>query len=350
MKTKSIPRNIKVIYNPPTTGDRADVALLDADTARTAVSVWRALKNLGFDSEVVQIPFENLELLKKSKPDLVFNLCEWTGREIFKECELINYMEKIGQPYTGSGAGNYYVTTDKIAAKEEMDGLEIPTPQWQVFHTGDEALRLELFPLIVKPVYEHGSVGISQNSVVTEEGALRERVKHLIASYEQPVLAERFIAGRELKVTIVGNGSKALMLPLAEVVFAPDFNGRWKILTFPSKWMHETEEFRGSKTVCPPKGLSVAKVRELEQQMLLIYRKLGCRDYARYDVMFSDQGEVYILEVNSNPSLENEPGYGPILSAAKYGWNYEQLILEIVKAAWNRIQKQAEVTGVWEAI
>lgn len=339
MKTKLFPRTINVIYNPPTLGERADVALLDADTARTAVSVWRALKNSGFESEMVQLPFENLELLEKMKADLIFNLCEWTGREIYKECELMKYMEEIGQPYTGSDAGNYYVTTDKIAAKEEMNRLGISTPSWQVFYTGNESLKLAEFPLIIKPVYEHGSVGISQNSVVTDEAGLRERVKHLVVTYDQPVLAEKFILGRELKVTVVGNGAETKILPLAEVVFGSDYDWKWNILTFPSKWMQETAEFRGCSTVCPPAGLSSNKVKLLERMMLSIYRKLGCRDYARYDVRLSDEGKAYILEVNSNPSLENEPQYAPILSAATYGWNYDEFITSIVKAAWLRSQK-----------
>lgn len=335
---KILPKKVAVIYNELTEDVDDDVHLSDQDTVTTANEVCEALKVLGYEVKLKEVKADRIKDLAKLKCDLVFNQCEWLGKNIDLDCEVIMTLEKNGIAYTGATAKNYYETANKIAFKKKMSALGLPTPAWVVMNDENDYLEGLKYPLIVKPVYEHGSIGLSQESVVTDEKVLRNQVIKIIKKYEQPVLVEEFVAGKELNITVVGD----VVLPITEMEFGPLFPGRWNILTFYSKFFDRSSEFRETNAIYPPKGVEGVDLRKLERLARVVYEKLGCRDYARFDMRLTREGEPFILEVNSNPSLENAR-IASVVAAEAYGWSYEELIGRIVTAAWKRYEDTREV-------
>jgi D-alanine-D-alanine ligase len=333
---KKLPQKINVICNQPSNGEMLELALSDEDTLNTATEVWKTLNNLGFDATLTRLSPKTLEGALKPGTDLVFNLCEWTGFDYQNGVKVIQMLDREGIPHTGPDARGYKLSSSKIVAKRMMDKLKLPHSPWQLFTQDDEKLELRNFPLILKPSLEHGSVGISQDSVVTDEEDFRKQLAFLLQRFNQPVIAEEYIDGRELKITLLGNDDDLVMLPISEVIFLKGFSSKWKILTFPSKWIDTSVDYRKSKTVCPAAGIEESLKKQLREIALKAVENWGIHDYARMDLRMDKNGRVYILEIDAYPSLENEPGYAPIMSAAKLGWSYQDFIYKIVEASWRR--------------
>jgi D-alanine-D-alanine ligase len=174
------------------------------------------------------------------------------------------------------------------------------------------------FPLIVKPEHEDGSVGISDSSVVFTASELRKRVRFVFEEFEQAALVEQYIDGREFNVAILGHRDP-LVLPISEIDFSgltPDMN---KIVSYEAKWMHQ---------------LSVQQERVLKETALRCFHLVGCRDYARVDFRMTDDGEIYVLEVNPNPDISDDAGFAR--SARAHGLSFQEIVGTIVKSALER--------------
>ena len=159
---------------------------------------------------------------------------------------------------------------------------------------------LEQGPLFVKPAREDASLGIDQQSVVSDWPELVRQVANLQRRYGS-VLVERYIAGREFNVGII-ELPELHVLPLAEIEFVESSELRWPILTYSGKWDAGSAADRATPVRCP------AKVDpDLARQMIAAatdaYRLTGCRDYARVDLRVDEQGNIFVLEVNANPDL-----------------------------------------------
>lgn len=331
---KNGPKKIAVIYNQLSENDDDDVYLSDKDTLTTASEVCEALNKSGYNADILEVSPNKIKNLVnlKDKYDLVFNLCEWLGKNIHLDCGVIKTLEKNNIPYTGASAKNYAETADKIAFKIKMTELELPTPKWQVIKNRNEKLEIGdlRFPLIVKPVYEHGSIGVSQDSIVTDEQSLRKQVSKMLEKYNQPVLIEEFITGRELNISMIGD----TILPITEMKFGKGFENKWNILTFSCKFLDRSWEFIETNAMYPTE-IEGIDLKNLQRLAKIVYKKMGCQDYVRLDIRLTREGEAFVIDLNSNPSLENAR-IATMVAAQAYGWNYEQLIDQIVGTAWKR--------------
>jgi D-alanine-D-alanine ligase len=334
---KTLPKKITVIYNsvdessPIIPPDRREA---DQDTIRMARDISNAL-SWTFNVEMLEIPFENPKLAGKIKTDLVFNLCEGVGYDY--ACKVIQAMDKADIPFIGAGSTNYRIGSDKALLKEYLNKVGILTPYGQFFENPDTTINPRLkFPLIVKPDLEHGSVGITQESVVTNEKELKTRVTYVLDTYKEGVVAEEYIEGREMQLTLVGNGKNILMLPIKEILFVNGMAEKWHVVTFSAKWEEGSSDDRGTPSVCPVGGIN----KEEEQYFLNfgheIYTKTECQDYSRIDLRYvQKERKAYVLDVNPNPDLS--PDAGIAKAASVYGWDYRKLLSEIVRVAWERV-------------
>ncbi|MEK7127665.1 MAG: ATP-grasp domain-containing protein [Patescibacteria group bacterium] len=313
---------IIVLYNSvkSVTVGRAEDVLADQDTVKTAEAIAQNLE-ADHDVSLFEIKENNVSKLKKLKPDLFFNNAFGIGNVPKSEVDLAAILEKTGVPFTGSPARAIALTTDKTLTKQVLQSSNLPTP-------GENK-----FPLIVKPKAEDCSLGITEASVVANEQELEMQVNKLKELYSEDVMSEEYIEGRELNVTVLGNGDSAVALPVSEIVFGRKFPGKYKIVDFDAKWEEKTESFKETNGVCPA-NLSQDILKEVNRVAKVAYKITGCRDYARVDIRLSKDNIPYILEVNANPGIG--PSDGAARSARAAGYTYPQFLEAIVSEALKR--------------
>jgi len=334
------PLSVGVLYNTPAqrfSQDPTHIAAED-DTVESAKEVHEALREKGIQAALVPVTETTIvEVVRTlSSYDLVFNLIEWTGIDTHYAMETFDAMDALGIRYTGATKENYRITCDKILMKEALDREGLPNASWQTFTTGNEPVSpAVMYPSIIKVASEHSSVGLSKDSIVYDEAALRRVVRGHIARFHQPVIAEAFLSGREFQVTILEVGGETVVLPPAEIVFAKGTDA--PLLTYESRWDVDHADY-GNSTVC----VAVLDDRQRETLSALCrqaFSELSFRDYARFDIRCDSNNTPYFLEVNSNPGLGDDSEYGMTLSYRASGMTFADFIGEIVTSALRRVME-----------
>jgi D-alanine-D-alanine ligase len=274
--------------------------------------------------------------LSRRKPDLVFNLMEMFGENIFGDIPVAGLLDLCGLKYTGSGPGELYLSQDKGLTKKLLAFEDILYPRFLVFSRGEAFetggnLRM---PLFVKPLRSDSSLGIGGKSLVHDAVALMERVAYIRKELNDSALAEEYIEGREFFVGVLGN-AQAKALPPVEVDFTGFPEGVPKVLDSKAKWDVRSKEYKGTKSVLA--NLPDELRARLQKVAVDAYRALRVRDYGRVDIRLTDTGEIYVLEVNASCYLERSSEFA--MSAAAAGMDYSQLIERIVQLALERYGK-----------
>jgi D-alanine-D-alanine ligase len=179
----------------------------------------------------------------------------------------------------------------------------------------------------VKPLKEEASYGIAQASFVETDEQFRERVQFIHEKYDNDVIAEEYIEGRELYVSVFGN-HRLQVLPVRELVFKEVPPDEPKIATYKAKWDEEYRKRWGLQNRFA-ENLDAALVREIEQTCKRIYRLLTIDGYARLDLRLTQNNEVYFIEANPNPILASDEDFAQ--SALKAGLAYPQLVERVVR-------------------
>lgn len=277
-----------------------------------------------------------IEELKTSNVDIVFNLSTGIKGES-RQSQIPAILEMLGIPYVGSGILAHAMALDKSVAKQIFKFHEVPTPNFQVFNTGLEEMDSSLkFPLIVKPACEGSGFGIHKDSVVYSEKELFKKVRELLKQYQPPVLVEEFIEGREFTVGIIGNGKDKTILPILEIDFKDIPEEYGKFYTFEVK-----TDFGDETNFYCPAPLSKEIEKAIKENASKAFDALGCRDIARVDVRLEDD-KPYIIEINSLPGLK--PVYSDLPKMAEAaGMSYEELIMQILKEAIERIENNRKL-------
>ena len=275
---------------------------------------------------------ECLKTLAQAQADLVFNLVESFGGDDTKEPHIAAYYELVGLHYTGSGPLGLTLAMDKAIAKKLFSFHGIATPRFAVVWRGrlDFAHDID-FPVIVKPVSEDGSIGIGFNALAANIKELMERIDHLHAEFDHPILIEQYIEGREIYMGVLGN-SPPVALPPVELDLSHLPKGTPRIAGAEVKWEEGTRAYRGAKVRVPK--LPPAVLQTMQSAAVTAFQALGLRDYARVDFRLGPKGQVYLIEANPNPYLYSGAEF--IRGARASGRSYSQTILEIVDLALAR--------------
>lgn len=322
----------------------------ELETRRTTDAIVSALETAGHRAVVLEGAVSLAEQLRSLAPDICFNLCEGHWGDS-RESHVPAILEMLRLPYTGSGVLALAVTLDKPLTKRLLAYHGLPTPAFQVFHRADTAVRPDLtYPLFVKPSREGSSLGVTAASIVDGERELRDQLAQQLDRFQQPILVERFVRGREVTVGIVGNlvgeelgdephgpASRGLppglrVLPPLEVHVESYPEGHSGVYVGRIKSDPGDEYYYSCPASLPP-ALS-SELRSLAARAFAI---TGCRDVARVDFRLdTDDGDrPYVLEVNGLPGLS--PGYSDLVLAAEAaGIGYRELITAIVDHAWAR--------------
>jgi len=274
----------------------------------------------------IKFLIDSLELFR---PDIVVNLCEGVFGYSQYEMNVPAILELLKIPYTGSPPLTLGLCQNKGLTKYILRANGIPTPDYQILESYKVWKGGIDFPLIVKPLREDASLGITRKSFVRTNRQLKARVDYINKRFKQPALVEKYIDGREINVSILGY-EKPRILPISEIIF--EFKGEPKIVDYSAKWIEKSEEYKGTKPVCPAK-LTPSLERLVKRTALKAYRLLSCRDYARVDMRLKDD-TPFVVEVNANPDISLDAGFTRSLKVA--GISFEKFIGEIISFAVQR--------------
>jgi D-alanine-D-alanine ligase len=243
-------------------------------------------------------------------------------------------LDALKLPYTGAGTSAWLETLSKIGTKLKLEHAGLPTPSWSEDGRG---LRPHA-RYIVKPVWEHGSLGIDAGSVVRGKDAARVIVERT-ARWETEHFAEGFVEGREFAAAMMEGPCGVEVLPLRETLYQGFGEGQPLITDYDAKWTPGSQAYAGT-----PRRFGIER-EEPELAAELVRLALACWDlfnvdgYARVDFRLDAGGAPFILEVNMNPCLGTDAGFAA--SAEEVGLAYDALIGRIVEASLGRLRATA---------
>ncbi|MFH0900133.1 MAG: ATP-grasp domain-containing protein [Pseudomonadota bacterium] len=339
-KEDGSPRKVFVLYNcdfdpsPPPRG----VARRDrSDVARAAHEVRDALGLAGFEPDILGIGGPDLtsclERIRKSAPDLVFNLTESLAQRSVNEVVMPAVLQMLGVPFTGSGSLALALCLNKPKAKDILRARGVPTPASCTVERAQDAANVDLpFPLFVKPSQEDASVGIKNESVVQDRRSLVKRVRELLDEVQQPVLIERYVEGRELNITLLGN-DPVTVLPFHEIDFSQLPEGHPRIVSYAAKWDQSSPEYAGTVPILASDMAEGCRL-SIERCAVSAFRALDLQDYGRVDFRLAEDGTPFVIDVN--PNCDISPGAGVARAALAEGMEYPHLIRRICEIAWER--------------
>ncbi len=263
--------------------------------------------------------------LRDFNPGRVFNLCESVFGESGLEPLMPSILEAAGFSSTGAGSGTLLLSNDKLVSKSILRLAGIPVPAFRLIKAASGANAADIpFPVILKPSREHASSGIDEDSIFYENGEkFREKARSLIKTFNQPVLAEKFIEGREISVALLGNGVYEI-LPPSEIKFA----GTARICGYRAKWLPGSEEYKNTLPECPARtGAGLAgKLSGLARLAASSHSLAG---YARVDFRLDASLNPFVIDINPNPDLGRNSGLARSAKAA--GTSYEELVEKILR-------------------
>ncbi|MGO8968338.1 MAG: ATP-grasp domain-containing protein [Myxococcaceae bacterium] len=335
---KSGPLRVGFAYNVKRIQPTAD-AQQDSEAEYDAPSTLQAIREAiaSYGHEVIDLE-ANQELptvLAVTPIDVVFNIAEgFKGRN--RESQVPALLELLDIPYTGSDPATLSIALDKALAKRIVRQHNIYTPNFQLMVTGKERLSREFtrFPLLAKPVAEGSSKGVVSSSVCQTEVELREVVRDVAGKYQQPVLVEEYISGREFTVGLLGE-RRPKVLPPMEIVFL-DETEKTPVYSFQHK-LDWNDRIRYDV----PARLEPNLLEKLRTAARAAFMALGCRDVARIDFRMDERGKVYFIECNPLPGLT--PGWSDlVLIAQGAGMDYRTLIGEILSGAIRRYKEREQ--------
>jgi len=305
---KSLPRKVAVLMGGP--GSERDVSLA------TARGVSKALRSFGIEVVEVDVRDENFQL--PGGVDVAFNCIHGTFGE---DGQIQKILEDRGVSYTGDGVEESRIAFDKILSKEKFLERGVVTPESEVIDAGQRPKMT--VPLVVKPARQGSTVGIV---IVKDENELNSALEEA-AKFDRKLLIEKFVSGRELTIGILGDQA----LPILEIIPKGgfyDFNTKYPFLN--------PQAGASAVHACPAK-IDNALTKKIRELALAAFRSLGLVVYGRVDVLLSDKGEPFVLEVNTIPGM-TEASLLPEAAAAA-GSSYPDLCLRIIELSRAREER-----------
>lgn len=325
---------------------REDAApdVLDVHVQRDAVTA--ALERLGHRWTIAECDLDlggTREQIRDLRPDVVFNLVESLGGHERLIHVVPALLDTLGVPYTGSPTGAVLASTDKLAAKRLLrrEGLPVPDDVAVWPETSKSEGSSGRGPFLVKSLWNHGSIGLDDDAVVDDPRRLPDVLARMVERVGGPCLAEPYLAGRELNLSLLEGAGGAQVLPAAEIVFSDYPPDKPRIVGYGAKWLQQSFEYRHTprRFEFPPADDSL--LDRLSELALAAWRILGLRGYARVDFRLDDAGRPFILEVNVNPCLAPDAGFAA--AARRAGLPFDTVVERILDAA--RVAPSAALSG-----
>jgi D-alanine-D-alanine ligase len=300
----------------------------ELDKEETIEGIEHALHDLGYQTERVGHARALMQrLLDGDRWDLVFNICEGMygdGRESLVPALLDNWQI----PYVFSGPAVLALSLDKAMCKRVVRDAGIPTPDFCLIRSlSDLEKERPPFPLFVKPVSEGTGKGIDDHSLVNNDRDFAQVCTNLLDRFNQPVLVESYLPGREFTAGVIGNGNDARVVGVMEVVFKKDIR---EIYSYENKKNYED--------IIEYKLADGEVSRKCAELALNVWHATGSRDGGRVDMKLNAMGDPEFIEINPLAGLNFHDSDLPILAGLS-GMSFNKLIGDIMQAAEKRIFK-----------
>jgi len=291
---------------------------------KSGKSVYESLRQLGLDVVTIDIVTdnakENIKLIRSKEIDCAFLALH--GR-FGEDGQIQEILESLFIPYTGSGVLASRLVMDKVASRKVLEIHGIPVPAYKImerpYYKGSDTFLGDFsgFPLVVKPATHGSSIGLS---IVDKKENLKQAVE-LAFKYDEHVLIEQYISGRELTVGILNDKA----LPVIEII------PKAKFFDYEAKYLTGTTEYR------VPANIKKAVSGLVQSTALKAHKLLGCYGCSRVDIILSRQNIPFILELNSIPGLT--PTSLLPKAARAEGIEFSMLCLKLIKLAYEKTKE-----------
>ncbi|MFH0807835.1 MAG: D-alanine--D-alanine ligase [Elusimicrobiota bacterium] len=281
---------------------------------KSGEAVINALKKGGYKAVPIDVDRNFAAKLPGFKIDIAFIILHGPFGE---DGTIQAVLQTAGIPYTGCGVLSSALAMNKIFSKEIFDFNKILTPEWTVIsktQTKDNNLRVESlgYPLVVKPATQGSAIGVT----IAKNNAEFKKGLRLALKFDDQILVEEYIPGKELTVGILGNK----VLPVVEIVPI-----KGKFYDFKAKYAKG-----GSKHIVPAK-LDKETTKLVQAAAKKAFDAVGCKAVARIDFRLTPDNKPYILEINTLPGLTQTSLLPDAAKAA--GFSFLEMVLEIIKSS-----------------
>jgi D-alanine-D-alanine ligase len=322
---------VLILHNRVDAGDPA----LDRDVLEQVEAVGGALERLGHDRTVLGCTLDLAAVdaaLEVHRPDLVFNLVESLGGADRLIHLVPALLEARGVPFTGSPSDVLRRTSHKVLAKQDMHAAGIPVLPTVAVWPGAARGRVPRGRRwIVKSVWEHGSRGLGDDVVLGPGADVREAMSRLAGRLGGECLAEPYVDGRELNLSLLEAADGPLVLPPAEIEFVGYPEGKPRIVGYAAKWDEGSFESLHTPRSFDFPAADAPLLDRLAEIARRCWSALGLRGWARVDFRVDRGGRPWVLEVNANPCLAGDAGFQA--AVARGGLTFEDAIGAICGAA-----------------
>ena len=309
----------------------------DEDTLDGVRGIEKSLKRTHHSVTTLSVTEKNWRRALDIPGDIVFNFVEDDSWILY---EKIAYgLEKLHRAQFGHDIVGLKFAIAKTPVKRMMKKNHINTPNFMILSSKSKRTDLGTlrFPLILKPSHQHAGIGISQHSVVTNPKDCKAQMISLRDEYPGEVIAEEFIPGREIHVTVIGNGTGIRVLPFCEIGFKGKFKNHWNVYTYDAKWAKKTWEYADARVHAPAK-ISRSLEATITSLALRAYRLFQCRDISRFDIRVNEKNIPFIVDINMNPSINYyDQQDATLASVYALGWTYDEFIENLLTATYTRV-------------
>lgn len=305
-------------------------AITDNQTSAIVRYIYRLLKKNNYRTQIIGIKPNQLNNLKKINAGFVFNLVDSKAMEI----RIAKILSKLKIPYSGSPFEALKFCNNKIRTKKFFEKHNLPTPKYSIIRQKGRITKKMVpshYPVIIKPSFEHCSIGINQHSIATGFKQFEKIIKTGRKKYKQILLAEEFIFGEELQVTVIETDKSTIALPIAQLKFKNRKKTKWNIYGYSEKWNVNCEANKNCYFRSPPTHIPQTIQKEIMRESIRAFHLLGLRDYARLDLRYNPKiKKWFFLEVNVNSGLDFDLSDSTNTSIRAYGLTFDEFILGIV--------------------
>ncbi|MCI5066606.1 ATP-grasp domain-containing protein [bacterium] len=322
---------------PPSLGDLGERGRERAEVTsvprwKTEYDVATGLQELGHDVSFAGVTGDLAVLrdaIEERDPHICFNLLEEFNEVALYDQNIVSYLELLRRPYTGCNPRGLMLSHDKVLTKKLFAAYRIPTAPFFYAPTNRKPKppRELRYPLVVKSATEHASRGISLASVVNTPEKCIERIEFIHESIGTDAIAEEYIEGREIYVSVLGN-ERLTVFPIWELDLSGLPEGSPRIATERVKFDAEYQEKHHAHS-----GKAEGLDPHLEKQIISVckraYRRLYLTGYARFDLRLRADGKFFLLEANANPSISYGDEFSEAAEAS--GVSYLKLLEKILR-------------------
>ena len=321
---------ITIIFDKPESGDispdHADV-LYQVESVRSTLNfLGHEYSELGFSADLNLFSGK----IKKEAPDLVFNLVESVGG---KGC-LIHiapaFLDVLNIPYTGSQTDSIYRTSNKLFAKEWLRANNLPTPDYLCLENITNHTNIKKGEYIIKSVWEHASIGLDDQSVVTAKSTatLKKEMAKRKDQLGGQCFAEKYIDGREFNLSMLAGPDGPEVLPPAEIRFESFNDEKRKIVGYEAKWDQESFEYNNTVRTFDFSNEDLPLLTRLKKLSLQCWNFFKIKGYCRVDFRVDKENQPWVLEINANPCISPDAGF--MVAAGRAGLKTEDVIGRII--------------------